>query len=188
MKALSLLIVWSFLSVIIASLLSAPTPVFTATTTISASSSSKPFLARKDWRNGNPREGFQVSKPSETSGEDPLITAAPSAEEIRLQEKYHLTTYWSCVTLQTFVHCGWYVYSLCCLGVVTWIGDESGLKSLCLAFGSWRLRRKGKWGGAVLHEPILAGGTEIAGASCGSCNAGKVALMAAGAVMVAGAL
>ncbi|KAF7914869.1 hypothetical protein EAE99_010423 [Botrytis elliptica] len=145
MKALSLLIVWSFLSVIIASLLSAPTPVFTATTTISASSSSKPFLARKDWRNGNPREGFQVSKPSETSGEDPLITAAPSAEEIRLQEKYHLTTYWSCVTLQTFVHCGW-------------------------------------------HEPILAGGTEIAGASCGSCNAGKVALMAAGAVMVAGVL
>ncbi|TGO48488.1 hypothetical protein BOTNAR_0473g00040 [Botryotinia narcissicola] len=146
MKPISRLLVWSFLPVIIASLLSAPTPVFTATTTISASeSSSVPFLVRKDWRNGNPREGFQASKASETSEEHPLITAAPSAEEIQLQEKYHLTTYWSCVTLQTFVHCGW-------------------------------------------HEPILAGGTEIAGASCGSCNAGKVALMAAGAVMVAGVL
>ncbi|TGO42286.1 hypothetical protein BHYA_0010g00460 [Botrytis hyacinthi] len=146
MKAISLLLVWSFLPVIIASLLLAPAPVFTATTSISASkSSSSPFLVRKDWRNGNPREGFQASEPSETSGEDPLITAAPSAEEIQLREKYHLTTYWSCVTLQTFVHCGW-------------------------------------------HEPILEGGTEIAGASCGSCNAGKVALMAAGAVMVAGIL
>ncbi|TGO55757.1 hypothetical protein BCON_0087g00100 [Botryotinia convoluta] len=145
MKAISLLIVLSFLPVIIASLLSAPTPVLTTTTTISASSSSITFLIRKDWRNGNPREGFQASKPSETSEEDPLITAAPSAEEIQLQEKYHLTTYWSCVTLQTFVHCGW-------------------------------------------HEPVLAGGTEIAGASCGSCNAGTVALMAAGALVVAGVL
>ncbi|KAF5875067.1 uncharacterized protein Bfra_003521 [Botrytis fragariae] len=146
MKAISRLVVLSFLPVIIASLLSAPTPVSTATNTISASgSSSTPFLIRKDWRNGNPREGFQASRPSETSEEDALITAAPSAEEIQLQEKYHQTTYWSCVTLQTFVHCGW-------------------------------------------HEPILAGGTEIAGASCGSCNVGKVALMAAGAVVVAGVL
>ncbi|TGO19101.1 hypothetical protein BTUL_0006g01380 [Botrytis tulipae] len=146
MKAISLLLVWSFLPVIIASLLSGPTPVLTATTTISASeSSSIPFLVRKYWRNGNPREGFQASKASETSEEHSLITAAPSAEEIQLQEKHHLTTYWSCVTLQTFVHCGW-------------------------------------------HEPVLAGGAEIAGASCGSCNAGKVALVAAGAVMVAGVL
>ncbi|TGO30905.1 hypothetical protein BPAE_0003g01910 [Botrytis paeoniae] len=146
MKAISLLIVLSFLPVIIASFLSTPTPVSTATTTISAwESSSTPFLVRKDWRNGNPREGFQASRPSETSEEDPLITAAPSAEDIQLQEKYHLTTYWSRVTLQTFVHCGW-------------------------------------------HEPILAGGTEIAGASCGSCNAGRVALMAAGAVVVVGVL
>ena len=40
---------------------------------------------------------------------------------MRLQEKYHQTTYWSCVTIQTDVHCGW-------------------------------------------HEPILAGGDEIAAA------------------------
>ena len=40
---------------------------------------------------------------------------------MRLQEKYHQTTYWSCVTIQTDVHCGW-------------------------------------------HEPILAGGSEIAAA------------------------
>ncbi|KAM0135122.1 hypothetical protein ACHAP3_005213 [Botrytis cinerea] len=144
MKIISLLVVLSFLPVIIALLFLAPTPVLAATTTISASPSpsSIPFLIRKDWRNGNPREGFQASRPSETSEEDPSITAAPSAEEIQLQEKYHLTTYWSCVTLQTFVHCGW-------------------------------------------HEPILAGGTEIAGASCGLCNAGRVALVAAGAVVVA---
>lgn len=124
MKAISLLTVWSFLSVIIASLLLAPTPVFTATATISASgSSSIPVLVRKDWRNGNPREGFHASESSETSGETPLITAAPSAEEIQLRGKYHQTTYWSCVTLQTFVHCGWYVYSFFGLGC----GLELGL-------------------------------------------------------------
>ncbi|KAF7953106.1 hypothetical protein EAE96_006325 [Botrytis aclada] len=148
MNFISLLSVLSFLPIVIASLLlAAPTPTLTATATLSASSSpsSIPFLVRKDWRNRNPREGFQASRPSETREENPLITAAPSGEEIRLQEKYHLTTYWSCVTLQTFVHCGW-------------------------------------------HEPILAGGTEIAGAVCGSCNAGRVALVAAGAVMAAGVL
>lgn len=135
MKIISLLVVLSFLPVIIALLFLAPTPVLAATTTISASPSlsSTPFLIRKDWRNGNPREGFQASRPSETSEEDPSITAAPSAEEIQLQEKYHLTTYWSCVTLQTFVHCGWYVYSFCYLGASTWIGD--GL----LGWGYWGL-------------------------------------------------
>jgi hypothetical protein len=25
-----------------------------------------------------------------------------------LQEKYHMTTYWSCVTIVTQVHCGWH--------------------------------------------------------------------------------
>ncbi|KAF7892194.1 uncharacterized protein EAF01_010274 [Botrytis porri] len=147
MKIISLLVVWSFLPVIIASSLLAPTPVFTGTTTIPtlSSSSAIPFLIRKDWRNGNPREGFQASGSSETSEEDSLITTAPSVEDIQLWEKYHQTTYWSCVTRMTLVHCGW-------------------------------------------HEPILAGGTEIAGASCGSCNAGRVVVMAAGAVIVAGVL
>lgn len=32
------------------------------------------------------------------------------------------------------------------------------------------------------------GGTEIAGASCAACNAGRVAMVAAGVVMAAGAV
>lgn len=27
---------------------------------------------------------------------------------MQLQEKYHQTTYWSCVTIATQVHCGWH--------------------------------------------------------------------------------
>ncbi|APA07564.1 predicted protein [Sclerotinia sclerotiorum 1980 UF-70] len=75
----------------------------------------------------------------------PIITAAPTVEEVQLGEKYHQITYWSCVTRKTYVHCGW-------------------------------------------HEPILAGGTEIAGAQCELCNGGRMALMAAGVVVAVGVL
>ncbi|KAG9248207.1 hypothetical protein BJ878DRAFT_402245, partial [Calycina marina] len=52
-----------------------------------------------------------------------LITAAPSADdlEVGMQQKWHVETYYSCVTRGSDTHCGW-------------------------------------------HEPVLPGGTEIAGA------------------------
>jgi len=41
------------------------------------------------------------------------ITDAPSIEDVSLglEEKYHMTTYYSCVTLASQVHCGTYVLS-----------------------------------------------------------------------------
>ena len=45
-------------------------------------------------------------------GEEPTITEAPEILNgdmgQHLQEKYHMTTYWSCVTIATQVHCGWH--------------------------------------------------------------------------------
>ncbi|KAF7874273.1 hypothetical protein EAF04_002945 [Stromatinia cepivora] len=145
MKFIPILLVLSFFpTTIFASLLAAPTVTPTATTTIPASASPSSSLSRKD-SNRDSGEKTQATRTIETNEGNPLITAAPTAEEMQLREKYHQTTYWSCVTLKTYVHCGW-------------------------------------------HEPILAGGTEIAGAACGSCNGGRMALMAAAAVVAAGVL
>ncbi|KAH8808054.1 hypothetical protein F5884DRAFT_353082 [Xylogone sp. PMI_703] len=43
-----------------------------------------------------------------SSAPEPTITTPPSPEEVetRLQEKYHQTTYFSCVTIGTYTHCG----------------------------------------------------------------------------------
>ncbi|RFU26240.1 hypothetical protein B7463_g10098, partial [Scytalidium lignicola] len=43
-----------------------------------------------------------------SSSSEPTITTPPSLEEVdtRLQEKYHQTTYFSCVTLGGQTHCG----------------------------------------------------------------------------------
>jgi hypothetical protein len=45
-------------------------------------------------------------------GEEPQITEPPEIlngdVDQQLQEKYHMTTYWSCVTIATQVHCGWH--------------------------------------------------------------------------------
>lgn len=106
MKFISLLAILSFLPVIYASSsLSAPTAAPTAINTTAASVSTSSLLVRNSSRNGGSGEEIQATSTIEEN--NPLITAAPTAEEIQLQEKYHLTTYWSCVTLQTFVHCGW---------------------------------------------------------------------------------
>lgn len=47
-----------------------------------------------------------------TDTEEPQITEAPEILDgdmsLMLQEKYHMTTYWSCVTIATQVHCGWH--------------------------------------------------------------------------------
>ncbi|KAJ8062192.1 hypothetical protein OCU04_008746 [Sclerotinia nivalis] len=143
MKFIPILVILSFFTTaIFASLLEAPTVTPTATTTIPTSASSDSSSSRKD-SNGDSGGKTQASRTIEMNDFDPIITAAPTTEEIQLQEKYHQTTYWSCVTLKTYVHCGW-------------------------------------------HEPILAGGTEIAGAECGSCNGGRMALMAAGMVVAVG--
>ncbi|KAH8599448.1 hypothetical protein B0O99DRAFT_613929 [Bisporella sp. PMI_857] len=42
---------------------------------------------------------------------DPTITAGPSLEDvekIELQQKWHVETYYSCVTRGTYSHCGWH--------------------------------------------------------------------------------
>ena len=45
-------------------------------------------------------------------GEEPQITEPPEVlngdVNQQFQEKYHMTTYWSCVTIATQVHCGWH--------------------------------------------------------------------------------
>ncbi|CAD6440331.1 fb107956-5df3-4973-ab06-60e4b95a763e [Sclerotinia trifoliorum] len=145
MNFIPILIVLSFFTpAISASLLVPPTVTPTATTTISASAASTSSQSREGSSKGS-REKIQATR---TIGMDegvPVITAAPMIDEIQLQEKYHQTTYWSCVTRRTYVHCGW-------------------------------------------HEPVLVGGTEIAGAQCGLCNNGGMALMAAGVVVAVGVL
>lgn len=53
-----------------------------------------------------------TATPTILDGEEPQITEAPEIlngdMEQQLQEKYHMTTYWSCVTIATQVHCGWH--------------------------------------------------------------------------------
>ncbi|KAB8290728.1 hypothetical protein EYC80_008365 [Monilinia laxa] len=148
MKSNSILALLGFLpAVVFASLLSVPAvTTSTAITTAALPALSSFFLNRSRAGSEHTGKEIQATRMTGTSEENtPIITAAPTVEEIQLQEKYHLTTYWSCVTLHTYVHCGW-------------------------------------------HEPLLPGGTEIAGAPCGPCGARKVAMVAAGVVMAAGAV
>lgn len=110
MKSILILALLSFLpAVIFASLLSVPVKTSTAMTTAALPAFSSFFLNRSDSGYGDSAgEEIQATRTTGTSGEnDPVITAAPTVGKIQLQEKYHLTTYWSCVTLQTYVHCGW---------------------------------------------------------------------------------
>ncbi|PQE11071.1 hypothetical protein CJF31_00000807 [Rutstroemia sp. NJR-2017a BVV2] len=121
-------------TLLLASSLSAPTATATFTTLPSAGPSSH--------RNGTSASSSPSpnlnSNPTSTASfhPNPLITAAPTAQEVELQQKYHQTTYWSCVTMHT-------------------------------------------------HEPLLAGGTEIAGAPCGRCGVGRARPVVAAAGVVA---
>ncbi|KAI9643980.1 hypothetical protein NHQ30_007332 [Ciborinia camelliae] len=164
MKFISLLVLLSFLPIIFATALSTPA-VAPTVTNVAVSASSNSFLLRNGLRS---EDLGDENKATRTNVEDhPLITAAPTVEEIHLQEKYHLTTYWSCVTLHTYIHCGWDIT------IPNGYQKEKNVKV------NSHVNR---------HEPVVAGGTEIAGASCGSCNAGRVAMMAAGVVVAAGVL
>lgn len=109
MRSYSILVLPSCLSAFtFASLLSAPTATPASLTTVTGLPSSSPYLLRNDSRNGDLGKESGATRTTGSSGKnDPLITAAPTAEEMVIQNKYHLTTYWSCVTPQTYVHCGW---------------------------------------------------------------------------------
>ncbi|KAM3085930.1 hypothetical protein ACMFMG_002982 [Clarireedia jacksonii] len=128
-------------TLLLASSLSAPTAKATATAT--ATFTTIPSAARffSSHRNGTSTSNLYPSRTTDFQP-NPVITAAPTAQDIELQQKYHLTTYWSCVTIQTYVHCGW-------------------------------------------HNPLLPGGTEIAGAPCGRCGAGRARPVVAAAGVVA---
>jgi len=109
------------------------------TATFSVSSASSSALP-------GPSEALSASSIVDTA--DPTITAPAVLSEggAGVQEKYHMTTYWSCVTVATQVHCGW-------------------------------------------HEPVLAGGNEIAAGAEGlnGRGMGKVGVMGV-AALVGGAL
>ncbi|PSS20598.1 hypothetical protein M430DRAFT_34827 [Amorphotheca resinae ATCC 22711] len=49
-----------------------------------------------------------ASSPTTPSPQVGTITAPPSLEDVNFQQKWHQTTYWSCVTIHTQVHCGWH--------------------------------------------------------------------------------
>ncbi|PQE21128.1 hypothetical protein CJF32_00005533 [Rutstroemia sp. NJR-2017a WRK4] len=122
-------------TLLLASSVPAPTATATFTTLPSAASSSSSLLRK----NGTSTSNLNLnSNPTSTTSfkANPLITAAPTPQEVELQQKYHQTTYWSCVTMHT-------------------------------------------------HEPLLAGGTEIAGAPCGRCAAGRARPVVAAAGVVA---
>lgn len=53
---------------------------------------------------------FSLPSTTTTTSPESQITEPPNPSDLALglQMKWHVTTYWSCVTLGTYTHCGWH--------------------------------------------------------------------------------
>jgi hypothetical protein len=110
---LNIIFVWAFvpISVLANQAFHPRTAASTLSLASSASSASYPTSPTSSF--STPPTAYVIALTgTPTDTEEPQITEAPEFSDadmsMMLQEKYHITTYWSCVTIGTQVHCGWH--------------------------------------------------------------------------------